>query len=118
MSQEKFCQNCVKELVGRSDKKFCDENCRNQYNNILNSDISAEMRVTQNILRKNRRILSDVLGTNDKIKVSLKKLTDLGYKPDYLTQLYTTKTGSQYRFSFEYGVMFLEEHMALIVMKK
>lgn len=114
---DKLCQNCSKPLKGRADKKFCDENCRNQYNNTLNSDTNAEMRQIQNILRKNRRILQDVLGENDKLKTSLKKLTDKGFLPDYLTHLYNTKSGSQYRYSFEYGIMLLEEGMVLIVKK-
>ncbi|MBL7790585.1 MAG: hypothetical protein JNL75_12220 [Chitinophagales bacterium] len=114
---DKLCQNCSKPLKGRADKKFCDENCRNQYNNTLNSDTNAEMRQIQNILRKNRRILQDVLGEHDKLKTSLKKLTDKGFLPDYLTHLYNTKSGSQYRYSFEYGVMLLEEGMVLIVKK-
>ncbi|MFN9319584.1 MAG: hypothetical protein ACK58Q_03285 [Chitinophagales bacterium] len=114
---EKQCQNCSKPLKGRADKKFCDENCRNQYNNTLNSDTNAEMRKIQNILRKNRRILQDVVGENEKLKTSLKKLTEKGFLPDYLTHLYNTKTGSQYRYSFEYGIMLLEEGMVLIVKK-
>jgi len=112
---EKICQNCSKSLKGRADKKFCNEGCRNQYNNTLNSDTSAEMRNIQNILRKNRRVLADILADQEKIKTSLKKLTDKGYKPDYLTQIYTTKTGTIYRYCFEYGVMMLEESMVLIV---
>lgn len=114
---EKLCQNCSKTLKGRADKKFCDENCRNQYNNTLNSTINAEMRQIQNILRKNRRILQDALGDQDKLKTSLKKLTEKGFLADYLTHLYTTKTGSQYRYSFEYGIMLLDEGMVLIVKK-
>jgi hypothetical protein len=114
---EKACLNCSKLLKGRADKKFCDEACRNQYNNTLNSDTNAEMRTIQNILRKNRRILQDVLGENDKLKTSLKKLTDKGFLLDYMTYLYNTKTGSQYRYSFEYGIMLLDEGMVLIVKK-
>ena len=114
---EKSCLNCSKTLKGRADKKFCDENCRNQYNNNLNSDTNAEMRAIQNILRKNRRILVEILADNEKLKTSLKKLTDKGFKLDYLTYLYTTKTGSQYRYSFEYGIMLLDEGMVLIVKK-
>lgn len=114
---EKTCQNCSKPLKGRADKKFCDEACRNQYNNSLNSDTNAEMRQVQNILRKNRRILQEVLGENEKLKTSLKRLTDKGFLLDYLTHLYNTKTGSQYRYSFEYGIMLLEEGMVLIVKK-
>ena len=114
---EKLCLECSKVLKGRADKKFCDEGCRNQYNNNLNSDTSAEMRSIQNILRKNRRILVEVLGENEKLKTSLKKLTDKGFLLDYMTYLYNTKSGSQYRYSFEYGIMLLEENMVLIVKK-
>lgn len=114
---EKQCQNCSKVIRGRADKKFCDEACRNQFNNQLNSDTNAEMRAIQNILRKNRRILHDILGGQEKLKTSLKKLTDKGFLPDYMTYLYNTKTGSQYRYSFEYGIMLLDEGMVLIVKK-
>jgi hypothetical protein len=115
MNDEKTCLNCSKVLRGRADKKFCDENCRNQYNNTLNSDTNSEMRLTQNILRKNRRILSELLGEQDKYKTSIKKLMDRGYKLDFLTQLYQTKTGTIYRYCFEYGIMLLDEDMVLIV---
>jgi predicted nucleic acid-binding Zn ribbon protein len=115
MNEEKICLNCSKALRGRADKKFCDENCRNQYNNTRNSDTNAEMRLTQNILRKNRRILSELLGEQDKYKTSIKKLIDRGYNLDFLTQLYQTKTGTIYRYCFEYGIMLLDEDMVLIV---
>lgn len=114
---EKVCLTCSKLLKGRADKKFCDEACRNQHNNTLNSDINAEMRHTTNILRKNRRILQELLGEQEKIKTSVKKLTDKGFMMDYLTQLYITKAGSIYRYSFEFGIMLLEEGMVLVVKK-
>ena len=28
------CLNCKKPLIGRADKKFCDKQCRNEFNNI------------------------------------------------------------------------------------
>jgi len=30
--------NCERELHGRSDQKFCSDQCRNTYNNSLNAD--------------------------------------------------------------------------------
>lgn len=56
-STEKTCLACDKPLKGRLDKKFCDDYCRNNYNNRLNSDQSNYVRNVNNILRKNRRIL-------------------------------------------------------------
>jgi len=29
---DKTCENCGKSLYGRTDKRFCNDNCRNTYN--------------------------------------------------------------------------------------
>ena len=35
---EKVCLECGDKLVGRSDKKFCSDYCRNAHNNTINTD--------------------------------------------------------------------------------
>ncbi|MBL7762218.1 MAG: DUF2116 family Zn-ribbon domain-containing protein, partial [Chitinophagaceae bacterium] len=55
------CLNCGKPLKGRSDKKFCDDSCRNNYNNQLKSIVNNQMRNINNVLGKNRRILESLL---------------------------------------------------------
>ncbi len=57
----KNCLACERPIKGRTDKKFCDDSCRNNYNNRLNSDATPLIRNINNILRKNRRILLDLL---------------------------------------------------------
>jgi hypothetical protein len=47
-----------RKIVGREDKKFCSDGCRNAYNNKINKD-SNYMRNT-NKLRKNYRVLSEL----------------------------------------------------------
>ncbi|EIM74490.1 hypothetical protein A3SI_15870 [Nitritalea halalkaliphila LW7] len=42
---------------GRSDKKFCDDNCRNIYNNRRKNKEDKELQVVLRIIRKNRKIL-------------------------------------------------------------
>jgi len=49
----RLCLACNEPLMGRSDKKFCDDQCRNDYNNKLNSD-------ENNFMRKNRKILKAI----------------------------------------------------------
>ncbi|RYF12576.1 MAG: DUF2116 family Zn-ribbon domain-containing protein, partial [Flavobacteriales bacterium] len=34
----RFCLDCNTEIKGRADKKFCDDQCRNNYNNRRKSE--------------------------------------------------------------------------------
>ena len=54
------CQECNLKLSGRKDQKFCSDYCRNTFNNRLNEDATNYVRRINNILRKNRRILSQL----------------------------------------------------------
>jgi hypothetical protein len=115
----KSCAACGKVIKGRSDKKFCDDYCRNSYNNTANSDTTALMRNINNILRKNRRVLLDLLPPGEEMtKYPRNKLTSLGFNFQYFTELYTTKKGSVYYFCYEYGYLLLEGDWILIVKKK
>jgi predicted nucleic acid-binding Zn ribbon protein len=57
----KTCMACGKAIKGRSDKKFCDDYCRNVYNNDLKSDSNNYVRNINNALHKNRRLLEEIL---------------------------------------------------------
>jgi len=50
--EERYCLECGEPLIGRSDKKFCDDQCRNAYNNKLNRDHINLYRNINNKLRK------------------------------------------------------------------
>jgi len=54
---KRHCFECGEPLKGRIDKKFCDDACRNSYNNRVNKDTKNLIRNTNNRLRKNYRIL-------------------------------------------------------------
>ncbi len=54
---EKKCLECGEPLMGKVDKKFCSDACRNAYNNKLNSDSTALMRNINYILRRGRLVL-------------------------------------------------------------
>lgn len=116
MNDIKHCIHCKKKVVGRADKKFCDDNCRNAYNNMLNSDENNFVRNINNMLRKNRRILKQMLGTKeDTIKVSKLKLANEGFSFHYFTHLYQTQKQQTYFFVYEYGYLPLADDQILIV---
>lgn len=71
---------CGKTLHGRADKKFCNDYCRNAYNNQLKSSTSPIVRNINNALLKSPRFLEAVLGTEAMQKVSKEKLLQMVFR--------------------------------------
>lgn len=114
----KHCQACNKPIRGRTDKKFCDDYCRNSFNNQLKADSNNLIRNINNALRKNRRILQELLPPRDgTAKANRDKMLHLGFQFNYHTHTYTNAKGNQYLFCYEYGYMELENCWYLIVKK-
>lgn len=111
---ERACLDCGEKIVGRTDKKFCSDYCRNSYNNNLNKDRRNLVRNVNNLLRKNYRILEE-LNPTDKTTASKTKLLAKGFNFDYFTSIYTTKTGKTYYFLYDQGYLPLEgDYYALV----
>ncbi|UHO39973.1 hypothetical protein H5J24_08115 [Chryseobacterium capnotolerans] len=108
------CLECGEKIIGRSDKKFCNDACRNAYNNKQNKDSTNLMRNVNNKLRKNYRILVET-NIDGKTKIAKSKLESLGFDFDYFTNLKVYKNGSEYKFIYDYGYKLLEEDFVLIV---
>lgn len=113
----KICLECGEKILGRIDKKFCSDQCRNTYNNRLNRDDINLARRINRILRKNRRILSDI-NIKGKTRVSKRKLLDLGFSFDYHTNIYETKNGKRYFFCYDQGILALDSEYYTIVERK
>lgn len=111
------CPECGEKIIGRSDKKFCSDACRNAYNNALNRDSKNIVRTINNRLRKNHRIL-EVLNTKDKTKVTGTTLQKHGFLFDYFTGNYTTKTGSVYYYIYDQGYLPLDHDFYLLVKRE
>ena len=113
---ERKCLDCGSVLRGRTDKKFCDDQCRSNYNNHLKADASTALRQVNAILRKNHAILTR-LCTADKIKLKKDDLLRCGFDPSYHTHLYHTQNGNTYYFCYDYGFMKLDGEVFLVVRK-
>lgn len=110
------CLECGDKILGRSDKKFCSDACRNAYNNKQNKDSTNLMRNINNRLRKNYRILQQS-NPEGKTKITKQKLLSLGFDFDYFTQLVVYKNGSEYRYIYDQGYKTLEDDWILLVRK-
>jgi hypothetical protein len=115
----KKCLTCNKPLKGRTDKKFCDDYCRNGYNNQLKAGYNNYVRNINNALRKNRRILEALLPANEEMaKANKDKLLHKEFQFKYITHTYTNKKGNTYFFCYEYGYLPLENDWFLIVRRR
>ena len=112
----KNCLECNEKIVGREDKKFCSDGCRNAYNNKINKDSNNYMRNVNNKLRKNYRILSEA-NTEGKSKITKTKLLSKGFDFDYFTNILNTNTGNTYYFVYDQGYRFLENDFYMLVKK-
>ncbi len=112
--EQKRCLECNEKIIGRIDKKFCNDSCRNTYNNRINKDNKNLIRNTNNRLRKNYRILEG-LNPEQKTKTSRAKLVEAGFDFNYFTSIYTTKAGTIYYFVYNQGYLPLEgDYYALV----
>lgn len=118
--EHKKCLNCGEILKGRIDKKFCDDQCRTQFNNRANSDNSALVKKINAVLKKNRKILEQLIevSKDGKINVSEKKILDKGFNFSYHTHIYKTKAGATYYFCYEYGYLPLDHDIYMVVKRK
>src|SRR5436190_980712 len=102
----KTCLTCSKTIRGRSDKKFCDDFCRNSFNNQLKSDRNNLVRNINGVLRKNRRILEELMDSRaDTVKTNREKLLQLGFEFNHFTHIYSNRKGSIYYFCYEFGYL-------------
>lgn len=111
------CLECSEKLVGREDKKFCSDNCRNAYNNKINKDSNNFMRNVNNKLRKNYRILSE-LNVEGKSKATREKMINKGFDFDFFTNILQTKTGNTYYFLYDQGYRSLDNDYFMLVKKE
>jgi len=81
---KKFCPQCGKSFAGRSDKKFCCEQCKNDFHNGMRiSEKKLKTRILRN-LNTNYRILSDLVDM-DKKEAEVSDLSSLGFNPTLVT---------------------------------
>ena len=99
----RVCLDCGERLRGRSDKKFCSDQCRNNYNNRVNREQNSYVRNIHNLLRRNRKILAD-LYESDHLKVHRDALVVSGFSFGFFTQMVEPEDGSACWYCYEYGI--------------
>lgn len=114
---EKNCLECGKAVLGRRDKKFCDTQCRNDFNNRESNTATPYMRKVNGILRKNKKILAK-LNNKEKARYPKERLLEEGLNFTYVSSYYKTKEGKMYYFCYEQGYLELDNDWYLLVENK
>lgn len=102
MEEQRKCLYCGEPILGRLDKKFCCDSCRNSYNYEKNHQQTNFVRNINAILSRNYNILKE-LNPNKKSFVSKQQLDEKGFDFKYFTHIYRTKAGAVYRFVYDQG---------------
>ena len=114
---KRICPECEEEYTGRSDKRFCSASCRSAHHNRARAEEQIFQRTINNILRQNRNILAE-LNPEGKASVRRDRLIDRGFKFRYFTNQYTSRTGNQYHFCYDYGYKVEEGDWVLIIKRQ
>ena len=117
MSTMKQCLECGEKIMGRSDKKFCNDQCRNAYNNNLRSDSDQYIKFVNAILRKNRSILAQ-LNVSGKTKTHRDKLLSKGFNFSFYTNVIINKERKTYYFCYEQGYLPLSDNFLILVQRQ
>ena len=119
MANEKICNWCKETIRGRSDKKFCNDYCRNAFNNQNKPITNKIVKEVNSILIKNRKILEMFVGIEkDTGKTTKQQLLQLGFLFSFFTNTYTNRTGKTYYYCYDYGYLPLDHNWYLIVKQK
>jgi len=112
--EQRRCPVCGDPIIGRVDKKFCSDQCRNTFNNKRYSAKGSLIQKVNRVLKKNHSILV-ALNTHQKTKVPRSKLLQEGFDFNYFTSLYETKKGSTYHLVYDQAYLQLSEDLLLLI---
>jgi hypothetical protein len=92
---------------GRADKKFCNDGCRNAYNNSLKKKKVGQVEMINDILEKNHSILQELIGSQSYKYVAERILRDKGFNARYFTHPF--ESAQKILFSVCYDIAYRKE---------
>ncbi|MBO4465714.1 MAG: DUF2116 family Zn-ribbon domain-containing protein [Bacteroidales bacterium] len=89
----KYCLNCGAPLVGRADKLFCSERCKDAWHNKRKNRIKQSRASVMGILKNNHDILESLIQSGRTVWIT-PLLEAMGLRCDYFTRLVGIRPGS------------------------
>jgi len=105
------CLNCYEPIKsGRSDKKFCDSGCKDEYYNKIKINEHKEIKKIDQVLKRNRRILKKLFDPKKEKLVNREILLKAGFEFDFHTHFVITKIKeNEFTFCYDYGYREVEK---------
>ncbi len=108
----RHCLACDTPLKGRTDKKFCDYNCRNAHHNFKNRFNKAEIQKVHRALMKNYHILEELL-QNKVESIDITAIQAIGF--DIRLQTKQIKDPVLGKVSFLYDIPFQQNEEEIVL---
>ncbi len=118
--EQRKCLACGGIILGRSDKKYCTDQCRTIGNKASGLHTEFLIQSTNKILRKNRSILKHLCPVG-KAVVRKEVLDAMQYDVNVFSSAYKTRKNQVYYFCYDYGFTAIHENgvpKALIVTRQ
>lgn len=116
METTNVCLQCSKVFKGRSDKRFCGDKCRGQFN-YRNRNKKAGyknlMKRTNDILKKNRQILERIYAEAGAI-TTMDLLTSKGFDFNYYTHMKDIAGQEHYFYCYDMGYSLYREQVRIV----
>jgi hypothetical protein len=98
------CLTCNKKIIGRPDKKFCSDECKNAYHNQNKLIEYGETKSIILAIKRNRRILKKFFNPAKEKLIERESLLREGFDFNFHTHHVITKTQqNEYIFCLDYG---------------
>ena len=114
MEEKRCCPVCGDPIIGRIDKRFCSDQCRNTFNKRKYINKSEMVKKINRTLKKNHTIL-EKLNKAGKTKIAQSKLLNEGFDFHYFTSIYKTQKGAEYHLVYDQGYLELSEDLFLLI---
>ena len=106
----KNCLNCGKKLTGRTDKKYCDPQCKSSHQYKREKEQPERFyNKVDNQLKLNRKLLKEYNKAGKAI-IRSEVLLGEGFDPKFFTHYWKNQKGDVYLFVYEYGFLKKMEH--------
>jgi len=114
---DRKCLQCFEQLRGRTDQKFCCDQCRSSYNNNKTIESDTLIKSINRILQKNYSILS-TLKANGKTTTKKSDLQNKGYCFEYYTYSDSTRNKNINYYCYDHGFREKENDKLILVHRK
>lgn len=112
--KERICPACGRTITGRANKRYCDDNCRNNYYYHIYNEQLLLVRNVNAVLMRNRMILR-TLNPFGKKTVTKQCLVDSDFDFNYFTGIRKTKKGRTYYIVYDQSYALADDNNVDVV---